>query len=204
VLLDSAASESDRLHAARLLHLPEGADLRAVASADGSGRIVAAAKGDGDAAARARRWEALGRTGIGPAVPLLELPRSWDRARTALRYAAEGTDEDPGPGVVLFEELGTLALLADALDPASPPDDVRALEKAARSGAWVLRTLVEFTSHTSLRLAAAALYVHHSTLKGRLTSIEQSLGFPVHEPQGRLRVQLALAARRLLLHPVAR
>ncbi|MFI6463673.1 helix-turn-helix domain-containing protein [Streptomyces sp. NPDC050538] len=201
VLLDGTASENDRLHAARLLHLPEQGSLRAIASADSAGRIVAATKGDGDRTARARRWEGLGRTGIGPAVPLLDLPRSWDRARTALRYAAEGTDEDPGPGVVLYDELGTLGLLADALDPASPPDDVRALEKAARSGLWVLRTLVEFTSHTSLRLAAAALYVHHSTLKGRITLIEQDLGFPVCDPQGRLRVQLALAARRLLLHP---
>ncbi|WP_405837532.1 helix-turn-helix domain-containing protein [Streptomyces sp. NBC_01518] len=203
VLLDSGASESDRLCAARLLHLPEGATLRAVAAADGAGQIAAATRSDTDCTARARRWEGLGRTGIGPAVPLLDLPRSWDLARTALRFAAEDTDEDPGPGVVLFEELGTLALLADALDPASPPADVRALEKAARSGPWVLRTLAEFTSHTSLRLAAAALYVHHSTLKGRITAIEQDLGFPVHDPQGRLRLQLALAARRLLLHPPA-
>jgi len=91
VLLDSGASESDRLHAARLLYLPEAATLRAVASAAGAGagagQIVAATKVDGDCAARARRWEGLGRTGLGPAVALLELPRSWDLARTALRYA---------------------------------------------------------------------------------------------------------------------
>lgn len=200
LLLNGNASEDDRLHAAALLHLPERAMLRAVAPAGGVGRIVVAGKGN----AVPRRWEGLGRIGIGPAVPLLDLPRSWSQARTALRFAAEGTDDDPGPGIVRADELGALLLLADGLDPKSPPADVLALETAARSGPWVLRTLVEFTAHASLRLAATALYLHHSTLTDRITAIEHDLGFPVRDPQGRLRVQLALAVRRLLLHPAER
>jgi hypothetical protein len=195
ILLDGGASETDRLHAARLLHLPERADVRAVAPADGAGQIVVAGRTGAD------RWDRAGRIGVGPAVPVLELPKSWSRARTALRFAADGSDDDPGPSVVFADELGSLMLLADALDPAFPPADVRALEKAARSGPWVLRTLVEFTSHASLRLAAAALYIHHSTLKDRITAIEHDLGFAVGDPTGRLRAQLALALRRLLLHP---
>jgi PucR C-terminal helix-turn-helix domain len=197
VLLDDGASEVDRLHAAGLLRLPERAALRAVAPANGGARIVVAGKG----ASATRRWEGLGRVGIGPAVPLAELPRSWSQARAAQRFAAEGTDGDPGPSVACADELGALLLLADGLDPASPPADVRALEKAGRAGPWVLRTLVEFTSHASLRLAAAALYIHHSTLTDRIAAVEHDLGFPVRDPQGRLRVQSALAVRRLLLHP---
>ncbi|WP_040697979.1 helix-turn-helix domain-containing protein, partial [Nocardia vinacea] len=77
------------------------------------------------------------------------------------------------------------------------------IEAAAKSAPWVLRTLVEFTSHSSLRLAAAALFVHHSTLQDRLVTIEHELGWSVRDPQGRLRAQLALAVRRLLLHPAA-
>jgi hypothetical protein len=195
VLLNGGASDADRLHAARLLHLPERADVRAAAPADGAGQIVVAGRIGAD------RWDGAGRIGVGPAVPVLELPKSWSHARTALRFAADGTDDDPGPSVVFADELGALMLLADALDPTVPPADVRALEKAARSGPWVLRTLVEFTSHASLRLAAAALYIHHSTLKDRITAIEHDLGFLVGSPAGRLRVQLALAVRRLLLHP---
>ncbi|MCZ0975276.1 helix-turn-helix domain-containing protein [Streptomyces albulus] len=132
---------------------------------------------------------------------LLDLPRSWAQARTALRFAAQGTDDDPGPSTVYADALGAVMLLAGGLDPASPPADVRALERAARSGPGVLRTLVEFTSHASLRLSAAALYLHHSTLTDRIAAIEHDLGFPVRDPQGRLRVQTALAVRRLLLHP---
>ncbi|SEP47294.1 helix-turn-helix domain-containing protein [Amycolatopsis saalfeldensis] len=196
VLLDGGADEADRLFAARLLHLPEQADVRAVATADGARQIVVGRT-------LADRWDGAGRIGVGPAVPVLDLPKSWSQARTALRFAAAGTDDDPGPSVVFADELGSLMLLADALDPAGPPADVRALEKAARSGPWVLRTLVEFTSHASLRLAAAALYLHHSTLKDRITAIEHDLGFTVGDPPGRLRAQLALALRRLLLHPAA-
>ncbi|MGF6889562.1 hypothetical protein ABIA39_009027 [Nocardia sp. GAS34] len=118
-------------------------------------------------------------------------------------FAAEDTDNDPGPSVVFAEEVSSLALLADALDSSAPPPDVHLIEVAARIAPWVLRTLAEFTSHSSLRLAAAALFVHHSTLQDRLVTIEHELGWSVRTPEGRLRVQLALAVRRLLLHPAA-
>ncbi|MFF2846357.1 helix-turn-helix domain-containing protein [Streptomyces sp. NPDC058001] len=41
------------------------------------------------------------------------------------------------------------------------------------------------------------LTVHHSTLQERLSQAEHLLGWDVHTPQGRLRLQLALAVRRL-------
>lgn len=139
-----------------------------------------------------------GRLGVGPAVPVLELPRSWAEARTALRFTAEGTPQDPGPQVVHADELGGIALLADLVAPGSePPPDVRALESAAATTPWLPATLHAVASTGSLRAAAAGINVHHSTLQDRLTHAEHLLGWPLRTPQGRLRLQLALAMRRL-------
>ncbi|MEU6912517.1 helix-turn-helix domain-containing protein [Streptomyces olindensis] len=139
-----------------------------------------------------------GRLGVGPAVPVLELPRSWDAARTALRFTAEGTPQDPGPRVVYAEELGGVALLAGLVAPgAEPPPDVRALERASAHTPWLLATLHAVASTASLRAAATGINVHHSTLQDRLTHAEHLLGWPLRTPQGRLRLQLALTMRHL-------
>ncbi|GAA2311127.1 helix-turn-helix domain-containing protein [Streptomyces hawaiiensis] len=139
-----------------------------------------------------------GRLGVGPAVPVLELPRSWAGARTALRFTAEDTPQDPGPSVVHADELGGIALLADLVAPGSePPEDVRALESAASTAPWLPATLHAVASTSSLRAAAAEINVHHSTLQERLAHAEHLLGWPVRTPQGRLRLQLALTMRRL-------
>lgn len=138
------------------------------------------------------------RLGVGPAVPVLELPRSWAAARTALRFTAEGTAQDPGPRVVHADELGGIALLAELVVPgAEPPPDVHALEAAAATAPWLLATLNAVAATTSLRAAAAEINVHHSTLQDRLTHAETLLGWPVRTPQGRLRLQLALTMRHL-------
>ncbi|MFF5840064.1 helix-turn-helix domain-containing protein [Streptomyces massasporeus] len=139
-----------------------------------------------------------GRLGVGPTVPVLELPRSWAEARTALRFTAEGTPQDPGPRVVHAEELGGIALLADIVEPGTePPPDVRALETAAATTPWLSATLHAVVSTASLRAAAAEINVHHSTLQDRLAHAEHLLGWPIRTPQGRLRLQLALTMRRL-------
>jgi hypothetical protein len=202
-VLDARVGERDRIRAARLLHLPVDGVFRAVARPGSTGRIeTVGGRTPSTLPPDDRLRTGRGRTGVGPAGPLAELPSSWARAKTALAFAAEGTEHDPGPNVVVAEELGLLALLPAGLDPAGPPPpDVRALEAAATAAPWVLGTLEAFTSHASLRLAAASLFLHHSTLQSRITTIEQDLGWQVRDPQGRLRVQLALAVRRFLLHP---
>ena len=189
-LLDATAAEPARLHAARRLGLDPLATARAVAAPGGRPRVVPAA---GPAA------EASGvRTGVGPAVHVLDLPRSWAAARTALRFTAEGTGQDPGPRVVHADELGGIALLADLVVPgAEPPPDVRAVETAAAGAPWLLTTLYAVTATASLRAAAAEANVHHSTLQDRLTHAEHLLGWPVRTPEGRLRLHLALTMRRL-------
>ncbi|WP_345516084.1 helix-turn-helix domain-containing protein, partial [Phytohabitans houttuyneae] len=161
---------------------------RAVALADGTALVTAAAP-DGGAGRRA---------GVGPAVPVADLPRSWAAARVALRLTAEGTERDPGQPVVYADELGGLAVLAEAVGPGTPPSpDVAALERAAAAAPWTLATLHAVAVTPSLRTAAAMLTLHHSTLQDRLAHAERQLGWAVRDAHGKLRLQLALALRRL-------
>ncbi|MFI5960766.1 helix-turn-helix domain-containing protein [Streptomyces asoensis] len=187
-LLDATADEAARQHAARRLDLGS-APARALATPAGRPLVRAADAGDAVPA---------GRVGVGPVVPTAELPRSWSAARTALRFTADGTAQDPGPRVVHADELGDIALLAGLVAPgADPPPDVHALDAAAADAPWLLTTLYAVTTTASLRAAAAEANVHHSTLQDRLTHAEHLLGWPVRTPQGRLRLHLALTMRRL-------
>jgi hypothetical protein len=188
-VLDATAPEPARLHAARRLGLDPAASARAVAPVDGPPRVV---PDQPDAALP------TGRLGVGPAVPVLDLPRSWAAARTAARFTAEGTAQDPGQRVVHADALGGTALLADLVVPgAEPPADVLALEAAAMATPWLLVTLHAVASTASLRAAATEINVHHSTLQDRLAHAEHLLGWPVRTPQGRFRLQLALTMRHL-------
>ncbi|MEV7422739.1 helix-turn-helix domain-containing protein [Streptomyces sp. NPDC091212] len=194
VLLDARAPEHDRWRAAGRLGLRQTAPARAVAPWDGPPVVEAVTS----PVARGPAAPGYGRAGVGPAVPVLELPSSWAAARTALRFTAAGTEQDPGPGTVYAEELGGLALLAEAVGPADEPiPDVRALERAIASAPWAAVTLHTVVCATSLRAAAAELHLHHSTLQDRLAQAEHWLGWPVHEAHGRLRLQLALMVWRL-------
>ncbi|MBT2422508.1 helix-turn-helix domain-containing protein [Streptomyces sp. ISL-22] len=188
-VLDATAPEAARLHAARRLGLDPAAPARVLAPLEGRPRIVPA---HSDAELP------VGRVGVGPAVPVLDLPRSWSQARTALRFTAEGTAQDPGPGVVHSDELGGIALLAGLVVPgAEPPPDVQALESAAATAPWLLATLHAIASTASLRAAAVEINVHHSTLQERLAHAEHLLGWPLRTPQGRFRLGLALTMRHL-------
>ncbi len=187
-LLDATAPEAARLHAARRLGL-DPADpatrARVVAQLDGPPRVVAVPREttgtsglrlvpDGDPQALSDGFGAqsphpdaelpAGRLGIGPAVPVLDLPRSWSAARTALRFTSDGTAQDPGQRIVHADELGGIALLADLVVPgAEPPSDVQDLEAAAANAPWLLATLNAVATTTSLRAAATGINVHHST-----------------------------------------
>ncbi|MFI6318232.1 helix-turn-helix domain-containing protein [Nonomuraea sp. NPDC050556] len=188
LLLDASAPAQSRLRAARRLRV------------DGLARAVAREGADPLIVPGDRRApDKGGRMGVGPVVAVLDLPESWDLARTALRFAAEGVERDPGPRVVYAEELGGLVTLAAAVGPGSVPGpDVRALDDMA---AWMLGTLHAIAFAPSLRAAAGELTVHHSTLQDRLTHAEHLLGWTVRDPAGRLRLQLALLLRRLHRHP---
>jgi len=190
LIVDASAPRDVREMAVRARNLAAAGPLRAVATVSGPALLA-----HGAPAPR-------GRAGIGPAVAAADLPSSYAAARIALRFAAEGTDEDPGETVVRHEDLGGLALLAlvPKSDSSALPD-LRALDHAVAAAPWALATLHAVATTASLRAAAAALRVHHSTLQDRVVHAEHLLGWPVREPDGKLRLRLALALRRLRRHP---
>ena len=189
VLVDAHVAESVRSRAARRLGIAAHAPVRAVVVLDGPARVVTGSE------APARRSE---RAGIGPVVEVPGLPESWAEARRALRFTAEGTGADPGPRVVRAEDLGGLLLLADTITRDSEPvPDVVALDRVGREGPVLLEALDAVAAAPSLRAAATALGMHHSTLQESVGRAERVLGWPVRDVPGRLRLQVALALRRL-------
>lgn len=196
-VLDAAAPEQARRHAARGLGLTDNdpaVRVRALAVADSGPRIVRARQGE-----RPKDTDLpAGRVGVGPAVQVLDLPRSWAAARTALRFTDEASAADPVERVVHADDLGDIALLADlVMAGTAPPPDARALDAVVADAPWMLATLIAVASTESRRAAAARLNIHHSTLQSRLSHTEALLGWPVHTTKGRLRLQVALITRRL-------
>lgn len=143
------------------------------------------------------------RVGVGGRTDGLAAETSWRQARLALRFSTPAGDSpavDPGDAVVDHDALGPLALLAE-IPTARLRDqpDVRALDSLARttSGALDVVTLGAFCRTGSLRQAAAALHLHHSSVAARLAHVEDALGWRLDDPGDRFRAQLALWARKL-------
>jgi hypothetical protein len=192
VLLDATAPDRDRTRAAQILGLSLDGRVRVVASVDGRLDVETVPETAGAPAGTTAR------AGVGPAVAPLDLPWTVEQARAAARFTAEGTATDPGPRVVHAEDLGGLLLLARAVDghPESVPD-LLAVEKAAATAPWVLPTLDVVAGAASLRAAATALHVHHSTLQERLGQAERLLGWSLREVSGIVRLNVALMLRRV-------
>ncbi|WP_431934437.1 helix-turn-helix domain-containing protein [Nonomuraea jabiensis] len=136
--------------------------------------------------------------GVSPRLPSAKAAYAWHLARTALRFA--------GPGelwgrVVHWDRLGGFALLAEHLSPEviSGSPDVVALDRLAAgpNGDAVLATLDAFAASDSVRQTASRLYIHRSSVAARLARAGSELGFPLHSADGRARLTLALALRRL-------
>ncbi|MDT3439370.1 helix-turn-helix domain-containing protein [Pseudofrankia sp. BMG5.37] len=148
-------------------------------------------------------WDAAAqpRVGIGGPVDGLDARLSWRQARLALRFAAPGSADAL---VVDYAELGSVALLADVpVDRLRSDPDVRALDTLAQApaGAGDIAVLEAYCRATSLRQAAAVLYLHHSSVAARVAHLEDILGWRLDEPEGRFRARLALLARRLATAP---
>lgn len=205
VLLDAASPEASRARAAQRLGLPAEGRIRVLALLPDAVSRLPELHGvrvsiERESAAGAVRPP--GRCGSGGFVGVLDAPRSWDEARAALRFTAAGTQADPGPRTVDHASLGGLAVLAAGVSERTPPvSDVIDLERVALDAPWVLETLDQVASHASVRAASLAAHVHHSTLQVRVQQVEALLGWSVSDPSGRLRLQLALALRRLHRNP---
>jgi hypothetical protein len=125
-----------------------------------------------------------------------DVARAWQQAQTAARFCGR-----LGFGnVVDYDDLGSLSMLADvpqAMIESNP--DVRAIAELASGsrGLKAVETLEQRLAHGSIREAAAALYLHHSSVRYRLRQAEESLGLELGEPRSRLRAELALILWRL-------
>lgn len=110
------------------------------------------------------RFPAGVRAGLGAA----DSPgRSWQQARTALRFTA------PRQPVVHYDGLGALALLAEIpQDAARGNADVTAIAQIA-GNPEDLETLDAYCATGSLRQAADRLYLHHSSVAAASNSSER-------------------------------
>jgi sugar diacid utilization regulator len=149
------------------------------------------------------------RVGVGGCVAPMAAEKSWEQALLALRFTAppaSGTPALPARALVNYDKLGVFALLAKIprADLRNQPD-VMALDMLAKTdlGDADIAALEAFCRTGSLRSAAQALYVHHSTVADRLARASGMLGWHFDDPADRFRAQFALCARRLADSPPA-
>jgi hypothetical protein len=200
LVLSDGVGTAERARALHLLGLDTTARLRVLAGTGAGGlpgrsAVFGTVRAVLSTGAVPEPVPAAARIGVGPAVPALELARSWHAARTALRFTAAA---EP---VVWWDRLGSLTTLAGKLGPADLAGltDVRELDRLAAEphGDDLLAALTALCATGSARKAAAALHRHHSTMPARLARAESALGFAVDSPAGRFRLHLALMLRRL-------
>ena len=142
--------------------------------------------------------------GLGGEAAPLEARRSWRQAQLALRFALPVGANGTGDALVEYDALGSLALLAEVpAERLRAEPDVAALDAlaATRTGALEVAALEAFCQTGSLRQAAAALHLHHSSVAARLAHVEQAMGWRMDSPDGQFRARLALLARRLIKSP---
>lgn len=206
MVISSTADEAARARALRLLGFAPDLPLRVVAV-----RSMLPLDQVGRAMSPARLVKAAPLAGVGvilaSTVALDNLPsdlragigsaagsphRSWQQARTALRFA------DSRQPVVSYDELGALALLAEIpAGTARENTDVNAIDRLAAHD-MELETLDAYCAAGSLRQAADLLHLHHSSVARRLDQIGTSLGINLAEPAGLLRARIALTTWQLL------
>ena len=136
------------------------------------------------------------RVGLAHVSEISKLPDGWRQAQAALRFA----DVLGFGAVVDYRELGCLTLLGE-LSPQIVHDnaEIRTLSQAAKDarGHELIETLEMVLTHDSIRQAAAAMYMHPTSLHYRVEQIEKLLGFSLKEPHGKFRGALAIALWRL-------
>lgn len=119
------------------------------------------------------------RIGLGIATRADEAPASWDAAVVALQLT-----DDASVSSFDASELGSMLQLVLSYDPRHPHADVLALAALDDRSREVLLALVEAES---LRSAATALGMHHSTVQGRHESLTKALGYDPRSTIGRMR-----------------
>jgi hypothetical protein len=116
---------------------------------------------------------------------------AWRQAQTATQFCGL-----LGFGnVVDCDDLGALSMLADLPQSTTlSNNDVRAIIELASTsrGLKALEALEQRLASGSIREAAAALFLHHSSVRNRLRHAEESLDLELDNSRSRLRAELAL------------
>ena len=195
--LDAARSSEERAAAARRLGLDAAGSLIVCAqaadvAAPSGVRSTIIATPDGLIRASVMAGRASlgpGRAGLATAMDAAALPAAWRDARLALHLTDRRTP------VVHAGDLGAMMILARGFDRAAPlhPDAVALLELDPRS----LEMLDELVAAESVRAAASALGVHHSSLQSRHEALTKQLGYNPRSASGRARYEAARMLSRL-------
>lgn len=130
-------------------------------------------------------------SGVGLAVPVTELDRSFRTALVALRLC----DPPATPSVEADRYGGLVGLLADVPGEAAQPD-VDALDRVMQH-TWGAGTVDAIVRAGSVRQAARLAGVHHSTMHARLTTLTGTVGYDPFDGLGRTRLGVAYLAWRL-------
>ncbi|MGI5191746.1 hypothetical protein ACQEVI_26645 [Promicromonospora sp. CA-289599] len=201
--LDAARDVEERRVALSRLRLDPARLVRVVArplahpverrAGTGPSTVVATPHGLVRAVVLDRDAEVSGPAGVGVPLRADELPESFRTAVLALRLLP-GSD-----AVVDAAALGIVLAAVSALEPvAAEQPDVVAL---ARLDARTRAVLDELASAESVRAAAAALGMHHSTLQARHDALTNDLGYDPRSLDGRARFRLAQLLLRLTEAP---
>jgi hypothetical protein len=177
--LDAAGPLVVSAHPVEVAAMP-GARSTIIATPDGLVRAAVAIPGSPPGA---------GRAGSATATDAASLPAAWRDARLALRLSDRRTP------VVVADDLGAMMILARSFDPDAPlhPDAAALLELDERS----LEMLDELVAAESVRAAASALGVHHSSLQSRHEAWTRQLGYNPRSASGRARYEAARLLSRL-------
>jgi hypothetical protein len=134
---------------------------------------------------------------VGPTVPVERADVSWRAAHRGLRFAAMSPT---WPALIDTADLGCLIAL-DGLDRDGIRQlaDVRAIASiaAGRRGKDDLDLLDLICATNSLREAATAAHMHHSSVNYRAQALGERLGMNLGSAMGRYRARTALIFWRL-------
>lgn len=199
IVVDATASIEERTAAATRLRLNLHGRMRAIAlsadaplpSAPVSG-LISTLFGFAQVLLVDESFTGFGeRAGVGLAVEHTRLPESWASALVALRLS------DDANRIVHADELGPLLMLAEAADAGlEPHPDAVELSRFADDRSS-LATLDAVIDKGSVRGAALALGLHHSTVQARLAALTEALGYDVRTTIGRTRYTLSRTLQRL-------
>lgn len=129
---------------------------------------------------------------VGPYVPVEHCSRSWVLAHRGVKFAALGGS---WAAMLDVDDIGCLLALGDldsnavALLP-----DVQAIGRVAagRSGTIDLALIDLLASTSSVREAASAVFLHHSSAAYRVAHIGETLGLNLRRPDHQYRARTAL------------